>query len=532
VVRVEGFVSDISERKRFEKVLGEERERLAVTLRAMAEGVVTTDRYGVVQYVNEAAEHLTGWAEGAAIGKKLQEVCVLRHERSRAEVVVPFDTAVRGEAVVELPRSTQLVDRQGGARLVEGRCAPIHDAESRPVGVVLVLRDVAERSRLEAEMARSSKLESLGVLAGGIAHDFNNLLTVILGNVTLTLMDRAVTQAAGRWLRDAELAAVRARELTHQLLTFAKGGDPVRATVRLGEVVREAADFALHGSRVRCEFTKSPDLWPADVDKGQIGQVVQNLVINAVQAMPDGGVIRIKLVNESHAGDPVRAIEAGPYLRLEIEDEGAGIRSEHLARIFDPYFTTKATGSGLGLAMVYSIVKKHDGHIEVDSEVGRGTRFTILLPALPTAEPVAPAPEAPLQELTGRVLFMDDEESICRMVKTLLERLGLSVTVVNDGLEVLREYTAAQQRGRPFDVVLMDLTVPGGMGGRETMEALMKVDPEVKAVVSSGYSSDPVLANHRAYGFRGRVAKPYRATDLLKTLREVLAEEEDRASII
>jgi PAS domain S-box-containing protein len=532
LIGTQGFVSDISERKRFEQALAEERERLAVTLRAMTEAVITTDRAGIVQFINEAAEHLTGWAEGAAIGKPLVEVCVLRHERTRAPVTVPFEAAMRGETVVDLPRATQLVDRQDVPRLVEGRCAPVHDMDSRPVGMVLVLRDVAERSRLEAEMVRNSKLESLGVLAGGIAHDFNNLLTVILGNVTLAQLDGSLAKTAGRWLKDAELASVRARELTRQLLTFAKGGDPVRTAVRLAEVVREAADFALHGSRVRCEFTLSSDMWSADVDKGQIGQVVQNLVINAVQAMPDGGVVRITLVNQSHLGDAVRAIKPGPYLRLEIVDEGSGIRPEHLTRIFDPYFTTKTTGSGLGLAMVYSIVKKHDGHIEVDSEVGRGTTFRILLPALPSAAPLAAAaPEERTVSLSGRVLFMDDQESICRMATALLERIGFSVTAVRDGTEVLREYTAAREAGQPYDVVLMDLTVPGGMGGREAMETLRRLDPSVRAVVSSGYSSDPVLANHRAYGFRGRVAKPYRASDLAKALREVLAEESDAAHV-
>ena len=535
LVRMQGFVSDVSERKRFEQALAEERERLAVTLRAMKEGVITADSAGVVQYLNEAAEHLTGWAEGAAIGRALNEVCVLRHERTRTEVALPFDEAMRGEKVVDLPPATELVDRENVPRLIEGRCAPVHDGDNRPVGMVVVIRDVAERSRLEAEMVRNSKLESLGVLAGGIAHDFNNLLTVILGNVTLAQLDRSLPDSAARWLKDAETASVRARELTRQLLTFAKGGDPVRTTVRLAEVVREAADFALHGSRVRCEFTVSTDLWPVDVDKGQIGQVVQNLVINAVQAMPDGGVVRIRLVNEAHQGDRVRAIVAGAYLRFEVADEGVGIKTENLSRIFDPYYTTKSTGSGLGLAMVYSIVKKHDGHIEVDSELDRGTTFRILLPALPpetaTARPLPPVREDVPGAMAGRVLFMDDQESICRMAATLLERLGFEVVAVRDGAEVVREYTSARETGRAFDVVLLDLTVPGGMGGREAMEELRRVHPEVRAIVSSGYSSDPVLANYRAHGFRGRVAKPYRASDLAKALREVLAEESDAAHV-
>ena len=521
---LQGFVTDISERRRFEQALAAERERLSVTLRAMTEGVVTTDARGVVQFVNEAAEALTGWAEGAAIGRRLSEVCVLRHERTRADVPVPFDAAMRSATVVDLPRSTQLVHRAGTPRLVEGRCAPIHDARSRPVGVVMVLRDVTERARHESEMMRTTKLESLGVLAGGIAHDFNNLLTVVLGNLHLARRRCESLPDASRWLLDADLAAEKAQGLTQQLLTFAKGGNPLRSAVRLAELVREATAFALHGSTVRSEFVEPQTLWAADVDRSQIGQVVQNLVLNAVQAMPDGGVVKIDLRNTHHRGDPVRSIEPGDYLLLQIEDSGCGIPAENLGRIFDPYFTTKETGSGLGLASVYSIIKRHAGHIDVSSEVEEGTRFRILLPALPEASTaIARETRANAVPLRGRVLFMDDEESIRRMAETLLQHLGLEVETVPDGEEVLQRYFEAKATERPFDVVVMDLTVPGAMGGRQAMEQLRKLDPQVRAIVSSGYSIDPVMANFADYGFSARVTKPYRAADLSRVLRDVLS---------
>ena len=524
LIRVQGFVTDISDRKRFETELAEERERLSVTLRAMTEGVVTTDERGVVRFVNEAAEELTGWAEGAAIGRRLGEVCVLRHERTRADVPVPFDTAMRSATVVDLPRSTHLVHRTGTPRLIEGRCAPIHDARSRPVGVVLVLRDVTERARHESEMMRTTKLESLGVLAGGIAHDFNNLLTVVLGNLHLARRRCESLPDASRWLQDADLAAEKAQGLTRQLLTFSKGGNPLRSAVRLAELVREATAFALHGSKVRSEFQEPDRLWAADVDRSQIGQVVQNLVLNAVQAMPDGGVVKIDLRNHHHRGDPVRSIAAGDYLMLQIEDNGIGIPAENLGRIFDPYFTTKETGSGLGLASVYSIIKRHAGHIDVSSEVGEGTRFRILLPALPEASTsIARETSSKPTVLQGRVLFMDDEESIRRMAETLLKHLGLQVETVANGEDVLQRYFEAKATGTPFDIVLMDLTVPGGMGGREAMEQLRKLDPQVRAIVSSGYSIDPVMADFASYGFCARVAKPYRASDLARVLRDVLA---------
>lgn len=513
---------DMTGIKRTEEALAAERERLAVTLRAMAEGVITTDIEGKVRFLNEAAGQLTGWTEDAAIGRSLDDVCVLRHEKTHTPVASPASAAVERRAVVDLPDNTVLLDRQGAPRVIEGRCAPIHDMDSRPIGAVLVLRDVTERARLEGEILRASKLESVGILAGGIAHDFNNLLTVVMGNITLATLDSQAMASAGRWLQDAERGVMRARDLTQQLLTFARGGEPVRSAVRLPEVVREAANFALHGSKVRCEFAIEEGLWTAEVDKGQIGQVVQNLVINAVQAMPEGGVMHIAMRNQHVTPAAVRQLEEGDYLCISISDTGTGIRPEHLERIFDPYFTTKQSGSGLGLATVYSIVRKHQGHIEVESELGRGTRFRFWLPAVPDARPAATeAPHAP-GGLTGRILFMDDEEPIRDMAEALLNRLGFEVKSVSDGHETVRAYADALSGGDRFDLVIMDLTVPGGMGGKEAMIELRKLDPAVKGIVSSGYSSDPVMANYRGHGFNGMVAKPYRLTDLAKTIRAVL----------
>ena len=513
---------DLTGIKRTEEALAAERERLSVTLRAMAEGVITTDTQGRVLFFNEAAAQLTGWNEENAIGRKIDEVCVLRHEKSGDAVSALATGAVSGHGVVELPASTVLMDRQGVPRLVEGRCAPIHDTSSQPIGAVLVLRDVTERARLEGEILRASKLESVGILAGGIAHDFNNLLTVVMGNLTLAMLDSQVMAAAGRWLQDAERGVMRTRDLTQQLLTFARGGEPVRSAVRLPEVVKEAAHFALHGSKVRCDFAIDVDLWTAEVDKGQIGQVIQNLVINAMQAMPDGGVMHIAMRNEHLHATTTRPLAGGNYLCIEIRDTGTGIPQEHLGKIFDPYFTTKKSGSGLGLATVYSIIRKHQGHIDVESEVGHGTLFRFWLPAVPNACPATHELAALPENLAGRVLFMDDEEPIRTIAESLLKRLGFEVTTVCDGREAVRVYAEGGRSGKPFDLVIMDLTVPGGMGGKSAMIELLKVDPKVKGIVSSGYSSDPVMANYRAYGFSGMVAKPYKLTDLAKTIRSVM----------
>lgn len=394
-----------------------------------------------------------------------------------------------------------------------------------------VIRDQLEKeraARLDAALTRASKLESLGVLAGGIAHDFNNLLTVIIGNVSLAKLDPGAEPDTVHCLKESERAALRARDLTQQLLTFAKGGEPMRAATRLPDIVREAAQFALHGSKVRSEFEIAPDLWPADVDKGQVGQVVHNIIINANQAMPAGGAIRIALRNEEITGGTGAALAPGRYVKMSFTDTGSGISPELLPRIFEPYFTTKKQGSGLGLATVYSIVKKHQGHVEVTSVPHQGTTFHIWLPAASMPAGANGAPRSSTAEIarTARVLLMDDEAPIRALGGAMLKRMGLTVTAVDNGAQVLNEYSAAAAAGRPFDLVILDLTVPGGMGGAEAMEKLRNIDADVCAIVSSGYSSDPVMANYRTYGFRGRVPKPYAADDLSQVVKRVLAERE------
>ncbi|HEY4246348.1 MAG TPA: ATP-binding protein [Lacunisphaera sp.] len=381
-------------------------------------------------------------------------------------------------------------------------------------------------SWLKEELQRAGKIESLGLLAGGIAHDFNNLLTVMMGNIALTRLDSQLTPDSVKSLRSAELAALRARDLTQQLLTFAKGGAPIRAAVLLPEVVREVAEFALRGSNTRCEFDMPAELWPASVDKGQIGQVVQNIVINATQAMPGGGLIEVSLRNEQVGAELNQVLAPGRYVRLSISDRGPGIKAEDLPHIFDPYFTTKKQGHGLGLATVYSIIKKHLGHISAESIPGKSTTFNIWLPAAEDS-PVTDVPlvHAKPAEAVGHrptILFMDDEETIRNLGETLLKRMGYAVTTTCDGVETVREYERAWREGHPFGLVILDLTIPGGMGGRETMEALLKFDPGVRAIVSSGYSNDLVLSDYQAHGFRGMVSKPYEIADFSHAIEQVL----------
>jgi CheY-like chemotaxis protein len=365
----------------------------------------------------------------------------------------------------------------------------------------------------------------VGVLAGGIAHDFNNILTVIVGNLNLALLPDLDRTEVDHALREAERGALQARDLTQQLLTFAKGGEPVRAAVLLPEMLRQTAEFTVRGSRVKCEFSLPENLWAIHADKGQLGQVVQNLVLNAVQAMPTGGVIRIGARNvPAGTDDEPPAAPTGDCVRLTVSDTGVGIPPEHLPRVFDPYFTTKHQGSGLGLATVYSIITKHQGHIDVRSALGHGTTFNVWMPALRETKPPVPVASAPAAEkFQGRVLLMDDEEAILRMAGMLLKRLGFTVTTVTDGRAAVNQYRAAQAENTPYDLVIMDLTVPAGMGGQEAIAQMRATDPNVRAIVSSGYSSDPVLANFREHGFRGRIAKPYQIMEFIRVVREVLA---------
>jgi CheY-like chemotaxis protein len=379
---------------------------------------------------------------------------------------------------------------------------------------------------LEAELQRATRLESLGLLAGGIAHDFNNLLTVVIGNLSMVTLGSNLDRDAREHVHAASRATMRARDLTQQLLTFAKGGSPVRTALSLPDLVQEVAEFVLRGTGVDCEFSFSTNLWPAHVDKGQISQVVQNLVINAVQSMPGGGHIRIDLLNEEVTPGASRLLAPGRYLHMIIADSGTGIAPEVLPRIFDPYFTTKKTGNGIGLATVYSIVRKHGGHITVDSVLGTGTTFHLRLPASDeaptTAEPRVLTTNT--ATLSGRVLLMDDEADIRRLATQMMQHLGLEVHSVADGGAAAEEYARALRDGRRYDLVVLDLTIPGGMGGLQALTRLREIDPEVCAIVSSGYSEDEVMASYRSHGFRAMVPKPYGIDELARALRPLLTD--------
>lgn len=411
--------------------------------------------------------------------------------------------------------------KDGSILPIEQSCSLIgYDTQT---AVLCVSRDISERKRLDEERLRTQKLESLGVLAGGIAHDFNNLLTGILGNLSLVRASLPETGEVAERLAETEKATFRARDLTQQLLTFAKGGAPIKTEASLAGLIQDAAGFAVRGTKAVCEYDCADDLWLAEVDTGQLGQVLQNLVINAVHAMPEGGTIRLAAKNLTVSPGEL-PLTPGKYVLITIRDHGLGIQPEHLPKIFDPYFTTKQSGSGLGLAVVYSIIASHAGHITVESEQGKGTVFSIYLPSTgksPHAEKPAET-LSPLRKGQGKILVMDDEELIRDVSTAMLRQLGYEAHAANDGEEAITRYLQAKKDGQPFDLLIMDLTVPGGMGGKEAIAHLRQLDPQVKAVVSSGYANDPIMANFSEYGFCGVAPKPFSLRDISKLLQMIL----------
>ncbi|MDH5298317.1 MAG: ATP-binding protein [Desulfobulbaceae bacterium] len=516
---------DTTSQKMAASALSAEKERLAVTLRSIAEGVITTDVDGNVMLMNRVAEELTGWRQREACGQPTCEVFWIVDEKSRSHCIkLPSDVISSGDTI-ELAGDTVLIARDGYERLVSITAAPIRDHDRETVGVVMVFRDITEQKRLDEEILNARRIESLGILAGGIAHDFNNLLTGILGNITLARMTSEPSTPLAEKLSRAEKACLRARDLTQQLLTFSKGGAPVRKTATITDLLKETALFALRGSNVQCHLDISPDLWPVEVDEGQIAQVVNNLVINADQAMPDGGTLTVGADNITVGNRSHLPLTAGRYIKIAVQDTGTGIEPDHLDKIFDPYFSTKKKGSGLGLASCFAIIKKHDGSISVESKPGQGATFTFYLPAAKSAPVEVPSPpEEATPPGTGRILIMDDEEMILELAKELLTADGFQVETATDGKEAIAAYQKAMRAGETFDVVIMDLTIPGGMGGKETIQRLREIDPGVRAIVSSGYSTDAAMADFVSHGFKAVVPKPYRAEMLLRIIHRVMSD--------
>ena len=511
-----GVSRDVTDRKRAEAALRESEEKFRTVTEGSLTAIVVYQE-GKLVYFNPAATELVGYEAAEMEGT---DITTFVRPEDRAEIISLARARERGEDVP--PRHEwQLVTKDG--RIVWVELLAARTVYQGCPAVFLNAVDITDRKRMEEEIIRTRKLESLSVLAGGIAHDFNNMLTSILGNISFAkqLVDPDDSKLLRR-LVEAEKASLKARDLTQQLLTFSRGGAPIKETVSLVELLKGTVSFAMSGSNVLCEFSILDDMWPVDADQGQISQVIENLIINACQAMPEGGTIRVRAENITLGRGDVVCLDEGRYVRVSITDQGIGIPPGHLSRIFDPYFTTKQEGRGLGLGTSYSIIKKHGGHIAVESELGVGTTFYVYLPA--SEKPVLPREDEeegyPVGE--GRILVMDDEESVRSIAADILTHMGYEVEFAKDGGEAIESYERAKDAGQPFDAVIMDLTVPGGMGGKDAIQKLLKADPEAKVIVSSGYSKDAVMSQYREYGFKSVIAKPYKIQELGRVVRNVI----------
>ena len=504
--RIVAFIRDITERKLIEDAFTNSEERYRILFEMALDAVMMLDcETGQIIEANSSALRMYGYSS--------EEFMQLK----------PFDLSAEPVKTEKSIRNKETVVHLRWHRRKDGTVFPVEITDSffeylgRKVHVA-VIRDITELHLARQEMLKTEKLESLGVLAGGIAHDFNNILSVILGNISLSRIQMHDPNKLEQRLKDAENATVRAKDLTQQLLTFSRGGDPVKKVVKVSSLLEEAAGFAIHGSAVTCEFILQEDLWPIEADEGQLSQVIHNLVLNAIQAMPKGGMITIAAHNAESLSS------RNKFVKLSVADTGTGIPDYLLPKIFDPYFTTKQQGSGLGLASCFSIIRKHDGKIRVESTPGRGTTFHISLPAAVQVAVTEPAASLDVKHGKGRVLVMDDEEMVRDITKSMLEEFGYLVECAGNGSEAVELYRRRSREGTPFAAVIMDLTIPGGIGGKEAISLLIQIDPDVKAIVSSGYATDPVMANYREYGFSGVLSKPYRLQEMSRVLQEILKD--------
>ncbi len=514
------IIRDVTERFDMERRLRDSAENYRRLFEGANDAIVVADaESGLILDVNGKVTVLTGrtaeelrGAHHTILHPKDIESRSRRNFRSRAQED-RLDTI-----------ETELVHVSGRRIPVEVNASRI-ELQGRPA-VFGIFRDISERLRAKEELQSSEmkrqKLESLALLAGGIAHDFNNLLTAILGNISVARHGSMSHSDLDNCLAEAERGSMRAKDLTHQLLTFSKGGAPIKTVLDIGRVLRETASFACRGSAIQFYLEVPETPITIEADEGQISQVINNIAINAVQAMPAGGVFTASATIVQLGQDNAQKLPPGQYAQIRMADTGSGIPAELLQRIFDPYFTTKQQGSGLGLAISHSIVLRHGGHLSVKSKLGAGTTFEVLLPAsdapLPSSIRTDVLPVSP----GGRVLVMDDEPLVFELALRMLSHLGFEGIGASDGTEALRLYKEAHESGHPFDAVIMDLTIIGGMGGKDAIAALLDFDPKVRAVVSSGYSNDPIMSNYRDFGFKAVLTKPYKISEMQSVLASVL----------
>ncbi len=512
-----GIARDITERKAHLREIEMGRKRLQAIMDNAPFYIMIVDTEDRVLLFNRMVENIFSLSPGEAVGKNLDEIFsepylskYKEENRLIKKTLKPHTFKDKNDKDV-----TNVIH-------VETVKFPIFDSDGNLFAIGGIAVDVTEKTRLQEELFKKSKLDSLGVLAGGIAHDFNNILTAVLGNISYLRLTVEDNETIKQSLEEAEKATLRAKDLSSQLLTFARGGAPVKQTTSIRSILEDSARFVLQGSGSKCEFDVPRNLCRVDVDAGQISQVIQNLVLNSAQAMPEGGIIKISAERIELVENNKFNLDDGKYIKLEFVDEGEGIDPEDAKNIFDPYYTTKESGNGLGLAVSYSIIKNHGGVLTLDSSYPFGAKFIILLPCVEDSGEEEMEEEPGLIKGSGRILIMDDDPLIRDIIKRMLGVLGYSCDSALDGKMALEKYTEADENKEPFDLVIMDLTIPGGMGGGEAIKKLLEIAPDAKAIVVSGYSSDEIISNYEEYGFKGVVHKPFKIEELSRVIQTVI----------
>ncbi len=517
--------------------LATEKERLLVTLRSIGDGVIVVDENLKIILMNNIAEKITGYDVSEAAKRHIDEIFKAVEEKTGVKIENIAWAAIKTGSIINLLDDTLVRSKNGVETIVSLTGSPIIDKDNLIIGAIIVFNDITEKKKLNDELMKLSKVESLGMIAGGIAHDFNNLLAGIVASISLAKTMIPGNSGAIETLENAENVSLRAKHLTTQFITFSKGGKPIKKTADLGELVKATAIFTLTGSNAKCEFNIARDIWPVEIDSEQISQVITNMTLNAIQAMPNGGLITVSISNaEISAGGDLR-LKDGKFVIISVADTGVGMTKEQLARIFEPYFTTKSIGTGLGLTSAESIIRKHDGAVTVDSTPGAGTMFKIYLPASKKPsqedEPIVKHTEQfsttenaihykASKTSKGRILIMDDEAIIRDNITLLLSNIGFDAHGAKDGAEAIDIFKRSHADGADFDIVVMDLTIPGGLGGIETIAKLLEIDPTVRAIASSGYFDGPVAADYKKFGFIDFIAKPYKIKVLVKTLENII----------
>ena len=534
---LDGALFDITERMQAEDMLQKSEEKHRRLIENLRDNYFfyVHDIEGVFTYISPSLTNILGYS---AEEFQTHYSEFLTDNQINKEVIKHTELSIQG--IKQPPYEVEIYHKDGTIRMLQVQETPVFNDNHMVIAVEGIAQDITDRLKMEKELIKIQKLESVGILAGGIAHDFNNSLQAILGYISLAELHANTDSRIKKYLEEARKTVLQSSSLTQQLLTFSKSGAPVKNTLSISELIRDSVRLALSGSNVKCDINISTTLQWVDADKGQLNQVFSNLVINAVQAMPEGGVIKVYIENTNIVERDLLPLQKGRYVKVTVKDHGIGVPKEHLQKIFDHYFTTKHKGNGLGLATTFSIIKKHDGHITVESEIGVGTTFRIYLPAshkemremsVPgevkraSITPVDKTNEKKPNVSKGKVLLMDDEYVIRVALGKHLKYLNYEVEAVEEGPEAIGLYKRAMDSDKPFDAVIIDLTISGGMGGKEVIERLLKIDPEVVAIVMSGYANDQILANYKKYGFRGVLVKPHEIHELDEALQKVMMKE-------